>query len=98
MCQVVELGGGQNSPLGAWEARLEVPPQPPVPLRPGLSLASMAQCVAWLWARAASLPASASLPPLRPKTKLGHSQTLHALCLSLHHSPPLSRLPFSSQS
>lgn len=94
--------GPVEVPLGGWGwgvgRGLEVPPQPPAPLRPGLFLGSVAQCVAWLWARAASLPASASLPPLRPKTKLGHSQTLHALCLSLHHSPPHSRLSFSSQS
>lgn len=85
----------QGGETGLW-----VPPKPPVLLRPGFFLGSVAQCVAWRWARTASLPASASLPPLRPKTKLGHGQTLHAFCLSLHHSPPLSlyTLSFPSQS
>lgn len=71
---------------------VELPPPFRLLLRLGLFLGSMAQCVAWLWARAASLPASASLPPLRPKTKLGHSQTLNPQCLSLHRSPPLYSL------
>lgn len=94
------LSWGAQCPHGAcWSALgggLDFEqPFNPVPLRPGLFLGSVAQCVAWLWARAASQPASASLPPLRPKTKLGHGQTLHALCLSLHHSPPFSGLFFS---
>lgn len=76
-------------PPGPVEVPWTLPPLP-VPLRTGLFLGGVEQCVAWPWARAASLAASASLPPLRPKTKLGHSQTLHALCLSLHHSPSLS--------
>lgn len=57
-------------------------------LRLRLFLGSVTQCVAWLWSRTASLPLPPP-PPLRPsfKTKLGPSQTLHALFLSLLHSP-----------
>lgn len=53
-------------------------------------LGSVTQCVAWLWSRTASLPLPPPPPPPhRPsfKTKLGPSQTLHALFLSLLHSP-----------
>lgn len=45
-------------------------------LKSGLFLGSVAQCVAWPQASPASLPASASQLLLKPKTKLGHSQTL----------------------
>lgn len=57
-------------------------------LRQRLFLGSVTQCVAWLWSRTASLPLPPP-PPHRPsfKTKLGPSQTLHALFLSLLHSP-----------
>lgn len=80
MCQVVESGSTMGPP-----GHVEVPwggldlgsfHPPPVTIGPRLFLGSVAQCVAWPRARTASLPASASLPPLRLKTKLGHGQTL----------------------
>lgn len=55
---------------------------------PLLFSGSVAHCVGWQPARRGRLPASASLTPPRPKTKLGHCQTLHALSFSLSPSLP----------